>query len=401
MIINFSVKNFRSIKDEVNIVFNASSDKEHLDFITSTKYCDILNATVIYGLNASGKSNLINAIQVMIWSIYWTAKDNNFLKNCIIPFGFNETTLTSPSEFRVNFIHENIRYEYGFSADSKQIYTEFLYTYPKNRTQLLYTREWVNNQYIYKFGTNYKGDKKNFEHITKSTSLFLSTALSFDNQETAQNIHKWFTKCSVENMHLFRDADYNIQHTINCLENKTVTTTEIIKFLNEADISIIDFEIKKEHDTEQANNIKSQQIEIITKHKVNNNVYELDFGNESSGTKQIFNFAARIILTLKTGGVLIIDELNNFLHPLLVKHIVSLFSNKKANPKNAQLIFTTHETSIMTTEFLRRDQIWFCDKSTEQATILYSAQEFSLRKTDNLEKAYLAGRFGAIPILMS
>ena len=95
---------------------------------------------------------------------------------------------------------------------------------------------------------------------------------------------------------------------------------------------------------------------------------------------------------------MVIDELNNFLHPLLVKHIVGLFGNQVTNPQRAQLIFTTHETSIMTTDFLRRDQIWFCDKSKEQSTMLYSAQEFSPRKTDNLEKAYLAGRYGAIPI---
>lgn len=414
MIINFSVKNFRSIKDTVEIAFNASSDKAHLNFVTATKYCNILNATAIYGLNASGKSNLIRAMQIFTGLVTLSVKNENLLSQVIVPFAFDQECINITSEFNINFICDNIRYEYGFSADNKQIYSEWLYAYPNKKAQLLFTREWVENGYQYKFGTNYKGDKKKFEQITKPTALFLSVAQSFDNQETAAIIMKWFSNCFIDNIHVSGNIEFGKSRTIGFVQHGLVTHEKIVQFLTESDLSIVGFEIEEDqinHDNLPEvikeireimvkNNVKKQPT-VITTHNIKGHPYTLKLNNESSGTQQVFNFAASIIITLENGGVLIIDELNNFLHPLLVKHIVSLFGNVKTNPKHAQLIFATHETAIMTTDFLRRDQIWFCDKNKDQATVLYSAQEFSPRNTDNLEKAYLAGRYGAIPILIN
>jgi AAA15 family ATPase/GTPase len=141
------------------------------------------------------------------------------------------------------------------------------------------------------------------------------------------------------------------------------------------------------------------KYDIDTNHLVNNINYSLPYNDESSGTKRIFSYAGIILQALKFGGIVVIDELNNYLHPLLVKYLISLFSNKETNPLQAQLIFTTHETSILTTDFIRRDQIWFCDKNIESATELYSLQEFSPRKTENIERSYLAGKFDAIPLI--
>ena len=410
MMINFSVKNFRSIKDEITIEFNASSDKEHLNFVTETKYCNILNATAIYGLNASGKSNLVRAMQLFSALLNLSVRNETLLSQLIVPFAFDNDGAGIPSEFNINFIYENVRYEYGFSADSKQIYSEWLYAYPNKKPQLLFTREWLNDKYDYKFGINYKGDKKRFEEITKTTALFLSVAQSFDKQETASIIKNWFAKFFIENLHISGNIEFGKSRTIDLVQRGLVTHNEVIKFLTESDLSIVHFDIKEDDANEEKlpdalkefivkNQIKKQPI-VLTEHIVNNIPYQLTLNDESSGTQQMFNFAALVVIVLKNGGLLVIDELNNFLHPLLVKHIVGLFGNSETNPKHAQLIFTTHETTIMTTDFLRRDQIWFCDKSKEQSTVLYSAQEFSPRKTDNLEKAYLAGRYGAIPIFM-
>ena len=415
MIINFSVTNFRSIKDKVQIDFNASKDKEHYNFVTDTKYCSVLNATAIYGVNASGKSNLIRAMQVMSLLLYFSATDDHqLLQKEIIPFAFDNDNAKAESTFNINFIYDNTRYEYGFSADNNRIYNEWLYAYPNKKAQLLFTRVWINDIYEYKFGVNYKGEKKKFENITKPTALFLSVAKSFDKQETAQKITQWFFNYFIlysSTMH--NNVAFEKAKTVEFIQRDSSSRGDIIKFLTESDFSIVNFDIKEDenmdHDwldpikefisVEKLKNIKKEPV-ILTDHNVNGKTYHLQLSDESSGTQRIFNVAPLIIMTLKNGGVLVIDELNNYLHPLLVKHIVGLFGNPQINTKQAQLIFTTHETSIMTTDFIRRDQIWFCDKSTEQATVLYSAQEFSPRKTDNLEKAYLSGRYGAIPILM-
>ena len=408
VIINFSVKNFRSIKNEVILEFNASSDKEHPNFITETKYCNILNAAAVYGLNASGKSNLVRAMQLFSILLNLSVRNETLLSQLIVPFAFDNQSTEMASEFNINFISENVRYEYGFSADRQQIYSEWLFAYPNKKAQLLFTREWQNNKYEYKFGLNYKGDKKRLEEITKNTALFLSVSQSFDKQETASIIKNWFAKFFIENLHLSGNIEIGKSRTIDFIQRGLVTHNEVIQFLTESDLSIVHFDIKEDETSDEQlpvalkefiskNQIKKQPI-VLTEHHVNNSAYQLTLNDESSGTQQMFNFAALVVMVLKNGGELVIDELNNFLHPLLVKHIVGLFGNLETNPQRAQLIFTTHETSIMTTDFLRRDQIWFCDKSKEQSTMLYSAQEFSPRKTDNLEKAYLAGRYGAIPI---
>lgn len=404
MIINFSVKNFRSIKDEITIEFNASSDKDHLNFITETKYCNVLNANAIYGLNASGKSNIIRAMQLVDMLVYMSFKDDKSLERVIAPFLFDSTSKNQPSEFNINFIHNEVRYEYGFTADKKQIYSEWMYTYPNKKAQLLFTRELSNDVYDYKFGTNYKGERESIKKLVPKSALFLSVARSLE-QKSITGVSDWFSKLSIELAN--RHTEMDKQRAIDYIEENTITKEEMIAFLISADISISNFDIKEEtvivpEDFPDALKefISDKNKEVITQHFVAGQSYSLNFSDESSGTQQVFNFAAQIIRVIKNGGVLVIDELNSFLHPLLVKHIVGLFGNLKTNPKHAQLIFTTHETSIMTTSFLRRDQIWFCDKNKEQSTMLYSAQEFSQRKTDNLEKAYLAGRYGAIPIFM-
>lgn len=404
MIINFSVKNFRSIKDEITIEFNASSDKDHLNFITETKYCNILNANAIYGLNASGKSNIIRAMQIVDMLVYLSFKDDKSLERSIIPFLFDSSSKHQPSEFNINFIYNEVRYEYGFIADKKQVYSEWMYAYPNKKAQLLFTREWLNNVYKYKFGVNYKGERESIKKLVPKSALFLSVARSLE-QKSIIGISNWFSKLSIELAN--RHSEMDKQRAIDYIEENTITKEEMIAFLISADISISDFDIKEESVVVPddfpdvlKDLISDKNKEVITQHFIAGQSYSLSFSDESSGTQQVFNFAAQVIRTIKAGGVLVIDELNSFLHPLLVKHIVGLFGNLETNPRRAQLIFTTHETSIMTTDFLRRDQIWFCDKSKEQSTILYSAQEFSPRKTDNIEKAYLAGRYGAIPIFM-
>lgn len=238
--------------------------------------------------------------------------------------------------------------------------------------------------------------------------MFLSVAGSLG-QETAQIIYGWFNKLSIVGV----EGISNL-HTINSIENNQIEKDKVISFLLNADFNISNFNIKKtEFNSNQLplsmpdqfkklieDNLKTGfKYDIDTNHLINDINYTLSYNDESSGTRRMFSYAGIILQALKNGGVVVIDELNNFLHPVLVKYIINLFGNKDTNPKQAQLIFTTHETSILTTDFIRRDQIWFCDKNAQSATELYSLQEFSPRKSDNIERSYLAGKFDAIPIV--
>ena len=175
MIINVKIKNFRSIKNEIELDFNASFDKEHPNFLISTPYCNLLIATAIYGSNATGKSNIVRAIATIATLIRSSFKDVTALQKLITPFLFANDTQTEATEFDISFIVDNTRYQYGFSADKNQIYSEWLYSFPNKKAQTLFTRDWnvKTTNYDYKFGRNYKGDKTKLISITPPTTLFL------------------------------------------------------------------------------------------------------------------------------------------------------------------------------------------------------------------------------------
>lgn len=410
MLVNLKVKNFRSIKTEIELDLNASSDKEHRNFLLDSPYCQLLAATAIYGSNATGKSNVVRAIGTAATLIRISFRDSTALSKLIIPFAFDSKTTQQPSEFDISFIVDNIRYQYGFSADKKQIYSEWLYSFPTAKAQTLFIRDWSSKEktYLYKFGRQYKGDKHKLVGITTPTTLFLSTAGSLQ-QETAKPIYGWFAKLAVIGVEGVPEF-----HTINAIENNAINKEEVVKFLLNADFNISDFTINKtEFQSSQLpenmpdplkkliedNSKNHYRYDIYSDHLINNVKYSLSYNDESSGTRRMFSYAGVLLQALKEGGVVVLDELNNFLHPILVRYIMSLFESAEKNPLKAQLLFTTHETSILTTDFIRRDQIWFCDKNQQSETELYSLQEFSPRKTDNIERSYLAGRFDAIPLV--
>jgi AAA15 family ATPase/GTPase len=410
MLVSVNINNFRSIKNEVELDLNASNDKEHPNFLIESSYCNLLSATAIYGSNATGKSNLVRGIGTLLTLVKFSFQDVSALSQLIIPFLFDNETSKSASEFDINFIHDNIRYQYGFTADKTKIYSEWLYTFPTKKAQTLFTRDWDNetSQYNYKFGRNYKGDKTKLIGITPPTTLFLSVSGSLG-QETAKLVYDWFNKLSIIGIEGIPEL-----YTIRALEDNHISKNDVIEFLLSADFNIADFMINKVefHSNQLPDNMPDPfkkllednlktgyKYDIDTNHLVNDIKYSLSYNDESSGTKRMFSYAGVVLQALKNGGVVIIDELNNFLHPLLVRYIINLFGNAKTNPKHAQIIFTTHETSILTTDFIRRDQVWFCDKNIESSTELYSLQEFSPRKSDNIERSYLSGRFDAIPLI--
>ncbi len=418
MLIDFKVKNYRSIKDEQDLSMLSTKQKEHIDTHTfksnSATKINLLKTAAIYGANAAGKSNFIKALKTMqevVINSMSTYQRGHLLP--IKPFLFDVETKNEPTEFEVNFITNNVRYQYGFSATQERIVEEWLIAYPKGRPQNWFARV-LNTQtdtpsYDWQFGEKFTGQKQLWQESTRDNALFLSTAI-YLNSEQLKPVYDWFDKT----LKITGVGGWTPKSTIElCKQDKHKNS--ILQFLQTADMDIddiiIDENITKSKDSEGlGKGLAALLIEIdeaysdvdtsmvTMMHKDNSGKrVPLKLEEESDGTQKLFAFIGPWLDSLENGHVLLIDELHDNFHPLMVKFLVDLFHNNLTNKSNAQLIFTTHETSILSQDVFRRDQIWFCEKKNK-ATELYSLVEFKARKgVTDLEKAYLSGRYGALP----
>ena len=417
MLVEFTVKNYRSVKEEqVFSMVKAKGD----ELESSNSFLPIAPASVsllrsaaIYGANAAGKSNVIRAMMEMESIVRNSASSSQEGDEIsVTPFLFDESSPSEPTEFEMVFISEGVKYQFGFCATKTHIVEEWLIAYPKGRAQRWYSRGYHKDKESseYKFSDFLLGQKSVWQHATRSNALFLSTAVQL-NSEQLKPVFNWFK----ETLRPANVGGWGPSFTASLCE-KDDTKSKILEFLHAADFNIHDIKIEKEKfDPElladdlpefvREKIIKEMKdkelIDIKTIHKSEGgDLIPLDFDEESDGTQKFFSFAGPWIDTLKNGYVLVIDELHDNLHPKMVKYLVSLFHNNKTNPNNAQLIFTTHETSILSQEVFRRDQIWFCEKNKEQATSLYPLTDFSPRKErENIELRYLSGRYGALPFI--
>lgn len=411
MLIEFRVKNFYSIQDEQVFSLVASSQEQHINntFNIESEKLTLLKSAAIYGANAAGKSNLIKAFAVMSEIIIKSAIVQRDKKLPILPFllGQNEN---EPTEFEMSFIAQGVRYRYGFSATNDRVFKEWLFAYPNGRMQQLFLRTYdkKTKEYTYE-DRNLMGEKKLWEKSTRENALFLSTAIQLNNQQL-KPIFDWFLLLGIS-----RDSgdfanSFNV--TINTFQKQS---KELIEYLKAVDLDIENLKIEKQDfEQEVPSNIpkelreqfkrfsKVTQFRVKTTH-LNQKGQTIDFSIEleSDGTQKFFTFLGPVLETLSDGRILIVDELHNHLHPTMTRFIIELFHNEKINTKNAQLIFTTHETSVLSKDIFRKDQIYFCEKQNK-ATKIYSMSDFKgLRKNIDYEKSYLLGRFGALPRLKS
>ncbi|MBA5249957.1 MAG: ATP-binding protein [Gammaproteobacteria bacterium] len=359
----------------------------------------MLNSAVIYGANASGKSNLIWALTMMLHNINnsFNYKQNESSLN-IEPFAFSTNGI---SEFELDFINDKgVRFVYGFSATQEKFIDEWLYQYPKGRPQVLIDRE---NTDTWGAMNALKGSKKLLKDSTKEVSLFLSTAYQLNNEQLSsvfQDISALQAIMETQNPHF----------TVFQIEQNNKKQA-VLSFLNNADMDIKDIIIER-HEVNGDNiskrvevtaevdgiQLESKYIETAI-HIVHTDGVRFNLFQESSGTRKLFILIGIWLDVIEKGYTLILDELQNSLHPKLVEHLIKMFHNPEINKKGAQLIFVTHETSLLNQEIFRRDQIWFCEKKNN-ATELFSLAEFKVRKdVDDLEKTYLSGRYGAMPYL--
>jgi AAA15 family ATPase/GTPase len=415
MLIELKVKNFRSIRDQqtLSLVASPATELNQNTFVSGNDAdLHLVRAAVVYGANAGGKSNLLSALLCMRGFILRSAKESQ--QGDKIPvesFLFDDASRKEPTELEVTFIKDNIRYQYGFVADENRIFEEWLFAYPVGRPQQWFSRVYdkKNKKYSWKFSKYFKGGKQ-VADLTRNNVLFLSNAVKLNNEQLVP-IFDWFQKDLVLIDSLSgRGLDY--EKSINYVKTEK-GKKRILKFMNAADPSIADIVLDNEKITEAhlsslTSSMPKEAQDFIkkkmlgqdnTKISFMHGGVSLDFGNESDGTCRLFAFAGPWLKALDEGRVLIVDEINSTLHPLVVKFLIKLICDPEVNKKNAQLVFTTHDTSLLDNELFRRDQVWFVEKDKNNSTQLYPLLDFSPRKHEAFSRGYLQGRYGALPYI--
>lgn len=416
MLIEFSVANYRSLKDRQTFSMSMAKGDELAQSncfeVFAPGSLKLLRSAAIYGPNASGKSNFLDALDTMKRIVLKSASNHQRGDTLpVAPFRLNRANTALPSEFEVTFAVDTVRYQYGFAASSQRIQEEWLIAYPKGRPQRWFARVWDkdNEQYHWELGSLLTGEKQLWQKSTRENALFLSTAVQLNSQQL-QPVYDWFK----HTLRMTNVPGWSPSFSASLCESDD--KKQVLDFLRAADLSIDDILVEKEPfdpDTlpgDMPNSVKTMLAEemkdksvldIKTVHtSTEGDRVVFNFDEESDGTRKLFSFAGPWIDSLTNGYVLFIDELHDNLHPSLVQFLVQLFHNDKTNPHNAQLVFTTHETSILNQDVFRRDQIWFCEKDEGQASTLFPLTDFSPRKgRENLELAYLSGRYGALPFI--
>lgn len=419
MLVEFRVSNFRSLRDEQVLSLVASTDKFLRDTHTlatgQSAAPALLRSAVIYGANAGGKSNLIKALQYMQGVVMTSANlQPQQPYDDLQPFRLNTEYEASPSQFEVTFIRDGIRYQYGFALNHQRIVSEHLLVYKTAKPQTWFDRH-VDEQTgkdVYAFGAGLKGAKHLWEGATRPNSLFLSMAVQL-NSESLRPVFDWFASELI----IINEQSRLSPHTTIQMLKQHDGRKRICDFLSAADISIADIAVDSRKVSrpavyldERADStdvrLEDVRIEEVEQHRLrfshitDHGQAEFDLGDESSGTRNFLFLAGPVLDILQKGLTLIVDELDTSLHTLLVRELVRLFHQPEINAGGAQLIFTTHDTSLLDAEDLfRRDQVWFIEKDCEQASSLIPLLDYSPRKNEALERGYLIGRYGGIPFL--
>ena len=379
MVLEIRLSNMFSFRDEVTLDLQAAKiqtkkARELEGNLFSVDGEQMLKSVALFGANASGKSNVIKAIRACVNMVRSSHNYNVDTRFAISPFKF-EDYANKPSSFYIRFLLNGVEYEYSFSFMHDEIITETLYYYPNGRKSLVFSRDESKKKKkkdIYEFKTVIKRPFDVADNTSKKT-LYISRASQMD-REIAQKIFLFFCNDIV--------LDYQVAN-IDSLDNLFKERKEqMLEVLRTADSDIIDFKI--------------QNNAITTFHRTNPSV-AFDFETEESeGTKTLFRMMVRMIGIIHEGKMLLVDEIDNSLHTQLVEFVIGMFNHSD----HAQLIYTTHNTHLLNTDFQRRDQVYFVNKREDGSSDLYSLFDFKdFRDTLDMEKAYLQGRFDAIPYI--
>lgn len=419
MLIQFSVENYRSILSRQTLNMASSKYFKEMESLNTfdpgamERVPPLLRSSVIYGPNASGKSTLVGALGFMRKLVIYSAKESQANDEINVePFKLTAASRAGDSEFEVSFIEESIRFQYGFRCNRKRITEEWLFAYPEGRAQRWFQRVYdlKTGKDEYRFSPTFLGGRKrqDWREQTRANALFLSTALQLNNEQL-KPVFNWFQqRLRVIEAHQFLAPEYTMKR---CREEGR--KGGVLEFLNAVDLTITDIRIEthafspdilpkdmsgplRDEISQQMSGKEIMKTTFVRKDVESQEPIEFDQDEESDGTRALFAFAGPWLDVIEKERVLVVDELDTSLHPLLVHYLVKLLHHEGTK---AQLIFTTHDTTILSQKILRRDQIWFTEKGEKNETHLYPLADFSPRDNEAIERGYLNGRYGGIPFL--
>ena len=397
MLCQFTVKNFKSIRDEVTFDMQAAAISEHEDRIMKKiKMRSHLQVSAVYGPNGGGKSNVLEALHSLVTKVlrplYATSNNEEIaikMKKLVIePFAFDEETRNEPTEFELFFRTAMAEYRYELTVKKEVIEYERLdrIKLETGRKSALFERD---EDEITLKGAFAR--LKTSDELSDTLPLLSYLGITYSKNEVVQDVLDWFDE-EID----FLNYGNPIQELRMAISKSEDVKRLMLQMIQEMDLDIVDFRVEEK---------ENDRIEVFTKHVVDEYEAELNLFDESSGTKKLFGLLPLIAKSLLRGTTLVIDELDAKIHPILLKYLIMTFSNMEKNKKGAQLIFTSHDLSTMNSEVFRRDEIWFVAKGNRQNSKLYSLVEFknkkgeSVRKDAKFDKQYLEGKYGADPYL--
>ena len=397
MLCQFSVRNFKSIRDAVTFDMQATAISEHEDRIIKDKDEELyLPVSAVYGPNGGGKSNVLEALHSLVTKVlrplYATSNNEEIaikMKKLVIePFAFDEETRNKPTEFELFFRTEMAEYRYELTVKREIIEYERLdrIKLDTGRKSALFERD--EDEITLKGAFS---RLKTSDELSDTLPLLSYLGITYRKNEVVQDVLDWF------------DEEINFLNYGNPMQELRMAVSKsedvkklMLQMIQEMDLDIVDFRVEEK---------ENDRIEVFTKHIIDEYEAELNLFDESSGTKKLFGLLPFIAKSLLKGTTLVIDELDAKIHPVLLKYLIMTFSDMEKNKKGAQLIFTSHDLSTMNSEVFRRDEIWFVAKGNRQNSKLYSLVEFknkkgeSVRKDAKFDKQFLEGKYGADPYL--
>ena len=401
MLLRFRFSNYRSFFAEQELSMVATSISELPGAVIQTPAVreGVLPVAGIYGANASGKTNVLKALNFAVNAVRdsfrtWPA-DGPIPFD---PFALKKISGGVPSRFVIDFVLEKIRYQYGFAMDSKVILEEWLHAYPQGRRQNWFVR-FAGKPIA--FSRTMPGENRTIERLTRANCLFLSAAAQH-NHSILTPIHGWLA-----NLKIYIDSLQAVPMDVTKALLARDTTKLLADVLRNADLGVSGLQCKRRFYSGIAalapleGEWSREFYELAFEHQAGTDSFTLPEHEESTGTLSYLSLLGPIIHALATGTLVIVDELDRSLHPVLARQIIQIFQTPVTNPKGAQLIFSSHDTNLLTSGQLRRDQIWFAEKDQTGSSRLYPLSDFNPRKDESLQSGYLNGRYGAIPLLNS
>lgn len=396
MLVNFTVGNFLSFREKKTLSLEAAPIKDSGSQIIEVGRLQLLPSAALYGANSSGKSNFLHALGALSVMVNKSSSSSSITRLPVIPFLLDASSEKEPSFFEIEVITPSLyHYRYGYECTQEIIVREWLYRIGSRSEKNLFIREGENIGVSSSFN-----EGKGLEERTRSNALFLSVCDAFNGPIAKELVHSIVIPPLPDNPQELFDAQLAFIQAA-----KEVYSEDVIKVFKNLDFGFTSFEIPSS--VEEAKAVKAWTMHNVyddNGHVIGSKRFSLKT-SESAGTNRLFDIIYLIMSALSEGSPLVVDEVDRAMHPLITKYVIGLFNNARTNPKGAQLIFTTHDTNLLSSKIFRRDQIWFVEKDKTESSDLYCLAEFKdaegvkVRNDRSFEKDYIQGKYGAIPYL--